>query len=175
MKRAKCQVICGSVGRYSAVAGATAWAWPKLSTCTIQGVTVPRADCETRPAANPPHSVSMAKKASRQFLACTRADPPKPVQIVELPQPLPLPGQLKPLPDGKIAPPEARDPRTRVEQANDAARVQPSGAGYLNAMQVYPFAEGALYQIYAAPGEITDIALEAGEQLGRLRCTCLRG
>ncbi len=59
------------------------------------------------------------------------------MQIVELPLPLPLPGQLKPLPAGKPAPPEAPDPRDRVEQANDAARVQPSGADYLNAIQVY--------------------------------------
>ena len=53
----------------------------------------------------------------------------------------------------------------RVEQANGAARVQPTRAGYINAIQVYPFSDGALYQVYAAPGEITDIALEAGEQL----------
>ena len=92
-------------------------------------------------------------------------DPPKPVQIVEVPLPLPLPGQLKPLAAGKSAPPEAADPRDRVDQANDAARVQPKGAGYINAIQVYPFSDGALYQIYAAPGEITDIALETGEQL----------
>ena len=76
-----------------------------------------------------------------------------------------MPGQLKPLPGAKTAPPEAADPRTRVEQANGAARMQPTRAGYINAIQVYPFSEGALYQLYAAPGEITDIALEPGEQL----------
>ena len=92
-------------------------------------------------------------------------DPPKPVKIVQLPQPLPLPGQLKPIPRGRTAPPEATDPRVRVDQANGAARVQPTRAGYINAVQVYPFSDGALYQLYAAPGEITDIALEAGEQL----------
>jgi type IV secretion system protein VirB9 len=92
-------------------------------------------------------------------------DPPKPVEIVQLPQPLPLPGQLKPIPGGRTAPPEAADPRVRVNQANGAARVQPTRAGYINAVQVYPFSDGALYQLYAAPGEITDIALEAGEQL----------
>jgi P-type conjugative transfer protein TrbG len=92
-------------------------------------------------------------------------DPPKPVEIVQLPQPLPLPGQLKPIPGGRTAPPEAADPRIRVDQANGAARVQPTRAGYINAVQVYPFSDGALYQLYAAPGEITDIALEAGEQL----------
>ena len=36
---------------------------------------------------------------------------------------------------------------------------------YLNAIQVYPWSDGALYQVYAAPGEITDVALEPGEQL----------
>jgi P-type conjugative transfer protein TrbG len=97
--------------------------------------------------------------------AVLQPDPPKPVEIVELPKPLPLPGQLKPIPGAKTVAPEAADPHARVEQANGAARVQPSRAGYLNAIQVYPFSEGALYQIYAAPGEITDVALEPGEQL----------
>jgi type IV secretion system protein VirB9 len=98
--------------------------------------------------------------------ALLEPDPPKPVQIVAVPQPLPLPGQLKPLPaPGRTAPPEPADPRARIEAANGAARVQPNRAGYINAVQVYPFSDGALYQLYAAPGQITDIALEPGEQL----------
>jgi type IV secretion system protein VirB9 len=96
--------------------------------------------------------------------AVLQPDPPKPVQIVELPKPLPLPGQLKPLP-GPRALLDPADPYVRVEQANGAARVQPTRAGYINAMQVYPFSDGALYQVYAAPGQITDIALAPGEQL----------
>ncbi|MGD9501286.1 MAG: P-type conjugative transfer protein TrbG, partial [Methyloceanibacter sp.] len=88
--------------------------------------------------------------------AVLQADPPKPVQIVELPKLLPLPGQLKPLPRNTKQPPELADPHARVDQANGAARVQPTRAGYLNAIQVYPFSDGALYQVYAAPGEITD-------------------
>ncbi len=32
-------------------------------------------------------------------------------------------------------------------------------------MQVYPSRDGALYQVYAAPGQITDIALAPGEPL----------
>jgi type IV secretion system protein VirB9 len=32
-------------------------------------------------------------------------------------------------------------------------------------MQIYPYAEGALYQIYAAPERVTDIALQPGETL----------
>lgn len=96
--------------------------------------------------------------------AVLESEPEMPVRIVEIPKLLPLPGQLKPLPGGKETP-EARDPRARVEQANAAARVQPRRAGYINAVQLYPFSDGALYQVYAAPGQITDIALQDGEQL----------
>ncbi|WP_413992293.1 P-type conjugative transfer protein TrbG [Labrys okinawensis] len=92
------------------------------------------------------------------------AEPPAPIRIVELPRPLPLPGQLKPLPSGKPLP-EARDPHVRVNQANAAARVQPVRAGFINAVQVYPFSSGALFQVYTAPGQITDIALQDSEQL----------
>ena len=91
--------------------------------------------------------------------------PPRPVEIVALPTPLPLPGQLKPIPAAKTAQAEAADPHVRVDQANGAARVQPTRTGYINAIQTYPWSDGALYQLYAAPGEITDITLEPGEQL----------
>ena len=96
--------------------------------------------------------------------AVIESDPEKPVKIVEIPKILPLPGQLKPLSKFKETP-EAPDPKVRVAQANAAARVQPRRAGYINAVQIYPFTEGALYQVYASPGEITDIALQEGEQL----------
>jgi len=92
------------------------------------------------------------------------ADPPRPVKVVALRTPLPLPGQLKPLPTGKPMP-EPKDPAVRVATANEAARVQPTRDGYINAMQVYPFTEGALYQVYTAPGQVTDIALQESEQL----------
>lgn len=59
----------------------------------------------------------------------------------------------------------AGTPTGRVENANAAARVQPRRDGYYNAIQVYPWSEGALYQVYAAPGQITSIALEPGETL----------
>lgn len=52
-----------------------------------------------------------------------------------------------------------------VGAANAAARVQPDSAGFVNAMQRYAYAEGALYQVYARPGQVTDIMLEPGEQL----------
>jgi type IV secretion system protein TrbG len=96
--------------------------------------------------------------------AVLETEPPKPVEVVEVPKLLPLPGQLKPLP-GQRSAPEPRDPKQRVDLANAAARVQPTRRGYINAVQVYPFADGALYQVYGAPGQVTDIALQEGEQL----------
>src|SRR3546814_6350935 len=59
----------------------------------------------------------------------------------------------------------ATTPAGRVENANAAARVEPRREGYYNAIQIYPWSEGALYQVYAAPGQITTIALEPGESL----------
>lgn len=60
---------------------------------------------------------------------------------------------------------ENRDPRQSIGRANDAARVQPERATFLNAIQKYAWAEGALFQVYAAPGQVTDIVLEEGEAL----------
>ncbi len=91
-------------------------------------------------------------------------EPPRAVEIVEVPTLLPLPGQLMPIPSGRT-PSEPADPRARVAAANSDARVQPSRAGYVNAVQVYPFSDGALYQVYTAPGHVTDISLQPGEQL----------
>ncbi|MBX9898431.1 MAG: P-type conjugative transfer protein TrbG [Qipengyuania sp.] len=96
--------------------------------------------------------------------AVQTADPLGPVQVVELPRPLPLPGQMKPVEESRRTP-EPTDPTARVNQANAAARVQPVRDGFINAMQVYPYTGGALYQVYTAVGQITDIALQPGEQL----------
>lgn len=90
-------------------------------------------------------------------------DAPRPVEIVRIPEPLPLPGQLKPV--AAAVGPQPGDPRARVGSANAAARIEPARDGFLNAIQQYPWTEGALYQLYTAPGQVTDIALQEGEQL----------
>ena len=79
--------------------------------------------------------------------------------------PLHVPPSWTPAKGGKKGNVEAKEPIARIETANDAARVEPRRDGYFNAVQVFPFSPGALYQIYASPGQITDIALEPGEQL----------
>lgn len=54
----------------------------------------------------------------------------------------------------------------RVRAANRAATLEPATAGYINAVQVYPFSDGAVYHVLTAPGQVTDIALQPGEALG---------
>lgn len=52
-----------------------------------------------------------------------------------------------------------------IGSANAAARVDPDPFFWHNAIQQYAYADGALYQVYASPGRVTDIALQAGEEL----------
>tara|TARA_R110002096_G_scaffold52556_4_gene137267 strand:+ start:251 stop:1318 length:1068 start_codon:yes stop_codon:yes gene_type:complete len=91
--------------------------------------------------------------------------PLAPIEIVKLPVPLPLPGQLKPIEEQSKREPEDADPLKRVDTANVAARIEPARDGYINAIQVYPFSEGALYRLYTAPEQVSDIALQSGEKL----------
>lgn len=91
-------------------------------------------------------------------------EPPKPIEVVAVPEPVPLPAQLKPLAE-PVPEPEPADEKLRVSRANQEARVPPSREGYVNAIQVWPYSEGALYQVYTSPGRVTAIALQEGEEL----------
>lgn len=111
--------------------------------------------------------------------AAMQGEPPKPIEIVSVPEPLPLPGQLKPVSgtpaagkpggvpryDEKGIPIDLPPPEERVAAANEAAAVEPVADGYVNAIQVYPYTEGALYQLYASPDQVSDIALQRGETI----------
>jgi type IV secretion system protein VirB9 len=92
--------------------------------------------------------------------------PPLPVFSAPAEDPPPRPLHVPPAwTPARGGPGDARDPVARVEAANGAARVEPRREGYFNAVQVFPYSPGALYQVYVAPGQVTDIALEPGEQL----------
>lgn len=97
--------------------------------------------------------------------ASIEAEPPKPVEIVTVPEPLPLPGQLKPAPDKKAPAADKRPPTARVDAANAAARKEPDRNTYINAIQMHPYMPGALYRLYAAPEQVSDVALQPGEEL----------
>jgi len=60
---------------------------------------------------------------------------------------------------------KSKGPLARVEAANSEAIREPLRSRYLNAVQVYAWVEGGLYQLYAAPGLVSDIALQPGEGL----------
>ena len=87
-----------------------------------------------------------------------------PVEIVETVRPLPLPGQMKEIPVPSVAPTKL-SPADAIRQGSREARIEPSLDGYMNAVQIYPYTEGALYRLYCAPGQVSDIALQPGEEL----------
>ncbi|MFC5581012.1 P-type conjugative transfer protein TrbG [Rhodanobacter terrae] len=119
------------------------------------------AGCATQ--GKPPPTISLDESVK----ALPLPEPPKPIAVVTVPKPLPLPDQMKPLPTAADATPapQPADAKARVEQANAEASVAPTREGYINAIQVWPFSDGALYQVYTSPGRVTVISLQAGEQL----------
>lgn len=129
-------------------------------TCAFVLVVVALSGCATQ--GKPPPTIALDE--------AVQANPvpelPNPVEVVEMPKVLPMPAQLKPLADAEAkAPPESVDEMQRVSRANAEARVAPTREGYVNAIQVWPFTDGALYQVYAAVGRVTVISLQMGEEL----------
>ncbi|MCY0316710.1 P-type conjugative transfer protein TrbG [Pseudomonas aeruginosa] len=122
--------------------------------------TVLFAGCATQ--GKPPPTISLDEPMQARSLP----EPPAPVEVVAVPEVLPMPAQLKPLPEaGDAKPPEPADEKVRVSRANAEARVAPTREGYVNAIQVWPFTDGALYQVYAAVGRVTVVSLQPGEEL----------
>jgi P-type conjugative transfer protein TrbG len=128
------------------------------ASASILALSLALGGCATKPNLEPPYDDMTFERARPE------PDPPRPVEVVEVPKVLPLPGQLKPWPvkgakEDKIPPEEA------IAKANKAARIEPTRAGYINAIQVYPWTEGALYRLYASPEKVSTIALQPGEEL----------
>ncbi len=119
------------------------------------------AACASNPP--PPPAITYDQAKFKPALALHDPAPPPPTP------PIPIGtvfGPLPPLPDPKPAP--AEPPAVQVAQANRAALHEPSGDSYINAAQVYPYSENALYRLYAAPGQVSDIALQPGETLSSI-------
>jgi len=72
------------------------------------------------------------------------------------------------LPARALPPEEHAAPTVRVAAANRAALREPTAKGYIDAVQVYPYSENALYRLYTAPGQVSDIALQPGEVLSAI-------
>lgn len=107
--------------------------------------------------------------------AAAAAPPPPYAAAMLVPEAPPVPAAAAPAPPPpeslRLPPPSASrrrpagPPVARVEAANRAAVREPSRDGYVNAVQVYAWAEGALYRLYTAPERVSEIALQPGETL----------
>lgn len=106
------------------------------------------------PAASAPPQASFLAARLLSEPAAMSAPAPKPIAYKELPS---LAGSARHAP--------ARSSLSRVAAANRSAVQEPSRDDYVGAVQVYPWSEGALYRLYAAPGTVSDIALQRGETL----------
>lgn len=56
-------------------------------------------------------------------------------------------------------------PLKTVQSATRSATVEPAATGFVRGAQVYRWSEGTIFTGYAAPGLVTDIALQPGESL----------
>lgn len=75
--------------------------------------------------------------------------------------------------DEDLVPPQADQPPQRARRAvapisalttaNAEARRRPDPEAFVDATQLYEYAPGALYEVYAAPGYLSTILLEPGE------------
>lgn len=97
------------------------------------------------------------------LLSIAAADPPQTAQAEATPSvstvvpPAPAPNR------GRIRRPSPT--LATVAAATRSATREPARQGFVNAVQVFPYAEGLVFQVYTAPGRITDIALQPGEAL----------
>ena len=99
--------------------------------------------------------------------------PPEP-RVVAVPYAQPIPGQAKPLPLPQTEPSEEakkaakaskRSNKEILDEANKEARLHPTQEGYFNAVQVYDYIPGALYQLWGAPNHLTLVMFKPGEEI----------
>jgi type IV secretion system protein VirB9 len=62
----------------------------------------------------------------------------------------------------RVRPSEAE---LRVRAADVQATQEPSARAFINALQIYPYSDGVLYRLFAAPERVSDIALQPGETI----------
>jgi P-type conjugative transfer protein TrbG len=100
-------------------------------------------------------------------------DPPKPV-VVEIPRPVPAPAQLTkrsavPISVGIRhaggAERAKRRPTDVIGEANRKATEGPNADNFVNAIMMFDYIPGTLFQVISAPGHLTDIQFEPGEHL----------
>lgn len=86
--------------------------------------------------------------------------------------PVPVPGQLMPIPKigsqaahEELSKAKPKTPLEVVKSANNQAMMQPTEQGYFNSVMTYEYMPGAVYVVYTAPLNITDVMLQKGEKI----------
>ena len=104
---------------------------------------------------------------TRYVKAQVIAETVKAPAVVTVPKPMPLPGQLRPLParQGSLHHAAGKQPAVVVQEANAKATSSPDPGGYYNAIMVFDYAPGVLYRIYSAPLRFTAVQLQPGEKV----------
>ena len=132
-----------------------------IRTLVIIGALVSLGAC----ASTNPHDNFVLDDAEFMEAVYLADDPNRTPLIIERIEPLAMAGQLKPLTELPIAAVPELKPYEAIDEANRSAAVEPDATSFINAIQIYPYTIGALYQVYTAPEQVTDIALQPGEEL----------
>ena len=132
-----------------------------IRTLVIIGALVSLGAC----ASTNPHDNFVLDDANFMEAVYLADDPNGEPLIIERIEPLAMAGQLKPLTESPIAAVPELKPSEAIDEANRSAAVEPDATSFINAIQIYPYTIGALYQVYTAPEQVTDIALQPGEEL----------
>ena len=142
-----------------------------LQTVTAIGLLISLSGCASLQKSFTDFKLDMSRKDEAPALmseAVLEVDEPiqeeRPIKI-EFFEPIIMPGQMKLRPASYVTTDPTLKPFEAIEQANASASIGPNSSNYLNAIQVYPYTPGSLYQVYTAPEQITDIALQPGEEL----------
>ncbi len=110
--------------------------------------------------AHPARTASTMPMQAAELVSETRT----PIELTKLPAQTNMPHQLLKIAEkkpGKKGP----APTARVNAANRSALQEPETHGFIKAVQIYPFVQGTVYKLYAAPERVSDIALQPGEKL----------
>jgi type IV secretion system protein VirB9 len=118
-----------------------------------------------------------APETAATYVRAEAAADPSPIPtppVAPAPEPIAPSSQLRPMP-GHTPPPAksaagtpkavSLSPQQVVADANHKASQAPASTDTFNAIVQYSYEAGSLYQVFAAPMRITDIALEPGEKI----------
>ena len=101
---------------------------------------------------------------STHFIQGNQGASAAPLVIQKVEVPVAVPANLKKKPK-KVPTPKRAPARKVIATANAEARQTSIPEGFMNAIQVFDYMPGALYELHTAPGFISTIALQPGETL----------